>query len=54
MVRILHVYFPRGGRIKVRVGGVAAPEALDEQRRRRDLAVEMFLPLLLLHLQGEA
>lgn len=35
------------------VGSVAAPEALDQHGRGRDLAVEVLLALLLLHLERE-
>ena len=35
------------------VGRVAAPQTLDQLRRRRDLTVKVLLPLFLLYLQGE-
>lgn len=44
------VYFPGGDRVGPFVGGVATPQRLNEQRRRRNLTVEMLLALLLLNL----
>lgn len=38
---------------KLVLGGVASPQTLDELGGRRNLAVEVLLPLLLLNFQGE-
>lgn len=51
---VLQVYLPSGRGIKVLVGGVASPQALDQHGRRWDLPVEVLLTLLLLYLEGEA
>jgi len=47
------VRFPGGQRRGILVGGVAAPQRLDEHRRRTFPSREMFLSLLLLHLERE-
>lgn len=49
----LDVDLPGRVRVEALVGGVAAPEALDQHGRGRDLAVEVLLALLLLHLERE-
>ena len=48
------VSFPGGPAVHCPVRGVAPPHALDEPGRGGDLAVEVLLPLLLLHLQSES
>ena len=45
--------FPGGSALKVLVGCVALPQALDERGGGRDLTVEVLLPLLLLDFEGE-
>ena len=48
--RVGDVDFPGGDGVGSFVGGIAAPQRLDEQRRRRNLTIEMLLTLLLLNL----
>ncbi len=48
------MYLPRGLRAGVLVGGVAAPQTLDERGRRHPAPDHVLLALLLLHLQREA
>ena len=48
-----HVHLPGGLTAAVLVGGVAAPQALDQRGRRYASADHVFLPLLLLHLERE-
>ena len=45
--------FPGGSALKVLVGCVALPQALDERGGGRDLTVEVLLPLLLLDFESE-
>lgn len=51
--RILDVNVPRGHAVDGFVGGVTPPQALYQHCRGRYLPIEVFLPLLLLHLQRE-
>lgn len=51
--RILDVNVPRGNAVDGFVSGVTPPQALYQHCRGRYLSIEVFLPLLLLHLQRE-
>ena len=50
---LFEVNFPGGSALKVLVGCVALPQALDERGGGRDLTVEVLLPLLLLDFESE-
>lgn len=50
----LHVNSPSGVAMKTLVGSITSPQCLYERGCGRNLTVEMFLTLLLLHFQGES
>lgn len=53
-IAALDVYVPRGLAVEALVRRIASPQALNEHRGGGDLAIEVLLPLFLLHFQRES
>lgn len=53
LVATLDMYVPGGLAVEAFVGRIASPQALYQHRSGRNLAIEVFLALLLLHFERE-